>query len=57
MGIVHFSINKATTNKAIFIEFLNDLLPKIRYGKFTLVMDNIRFHNSVQVKELLKAAG
>ena len=57
MGIVHFSINKTTTNKATFIEFLNDLLPKIRYGKCTLVMDNIRFHHSVQVKELLKAAG
>ena len=52
VGIIHRDLVKDTVNTEIFADFLNNVkLPDEE--KHYLLLDNIRFHHSNKVKELL----
>ncbi|CFW92815.1 Fragment of IS630 Family transposase [endosymbiont DhMRE of Dentiscutata heterogama] len=51
-GIIHWELVKDTVNAEVFANFLNNIkLPNEE--KYYLLLDNIRFHKSAKVKELL----
>jgi transposase len=54
-GIVHFQKQKEAFNKATFVKFLTDMLPKLSTNVKAVIMDNVAFHRSSQVKQLLEA--
>ena len=52
-GVIHWEVTKGAVNTEIFYNFLNNVkLPTNE--KYYLLMDNITFHKSEKIKELLK---
>lgn len=53
-GVIHWELVKETVNAEIFTNFLSKVeLPSEE--KYYLLLDNIRFHKSVKVKEILES--
>lgn len=53
-GIVHYQKQKDAFNKYTFVQFLTNMIPKLSQNVKAVIMDNVSFHRSSQVKELLE---
>ena len=59
-GIVHYQHRNSAINKVFFIEFLSDLKTKIAdlgIGRCILIMDNVPFHRSIDVRNAIEEGG
>ena len=56
-GIVHYNKQPKAFNKLSFIAFLNELIPKLDTDAHYIIMDNVAFHRSAEIKELLVSHG
>ena len=54
--IIHSKIIEKSTNKEVFKEFLNELLPKLPKNEYIL-LDNARIHHAKIVKKLIEDSG
>jgi transposase len=59
-GVLHYAIQVGAFNTQLYVEFLRDLLAVLdqdaRQRSFLLVMDNVRFHHSAAVQDLVAAS-
>ena len=56
-GIVHYTKQSKAFSKSTFIEFLNQMIPKLDKNAHYIIMDNVAFHRSNEIKDLLLSHG